>query len=237
MRVPSAIPAGTATRSTGATGIGRFDFLCGLPDPVRGAVSAALVRRRYPAGRTIYWCDEPGDEMFRLVAGTVRLLLMRADGRELVFTQFQPGDCFGTASLVDNGGRPHTAVAQTDVVLDVLSRAAFERLHAAHPEFALSVARVLTGHMRTMSVWFAGAVFEEIPSRLARRLVDVATPDAADGVTIRLVQSELALMLGASRQTVNKILHQFQERGVIQLSYGAVIICDLRALRTIAAMS
>lgn len=216
---------------------GQFDLHRWLPEDVRAAFAAMTKRRRYAAGRMIYSQAEPGNEMFRLVEGEVRLSLMRDDGRELVYLLFQPGDCFGESSLIDGGPRPHTADAQTDVVLEVVSRESFNRLRAAHPSFDSGLLRLLCGHMRLLSGYVADATLDQLPSRLASRLLATARDDV-DGIpTVRLSQAELGRMVGASRQTINKLLQQFRSQGLVGLSYSVVTITDQRSLQQLAATS
>src|SRR5688572_23907227 len=88
-----------------------FDMLQWLPETVGAALIAAAKPRRLPEGGSIYVQEDEGDEMFRLVSGSVRLSVMGADGRDLLYLLFAPGDCFGTSSLVDGESRPHTAEA------------------------------------------------------------------------------------------------------------------------------
>ncbi len=177
--------------------------------------------------------------MFRLVSGTVRLSLLGDDGRDLLYQLFSPGDCFGTSSVVDGEPRPHTAEAFDEVTLQVFDRATINRLRKAHPELNDALLKLLSRHMRLLSDYFAAATFDEVSSRLAQRLLDMAETfgvPRSDGMGLsrRLSQSELAAMVGTARQTVNKVLHEFQELGFISMKQGTILFTDLPKLRSIA---
>jgi len=168
--------------------------------------------------------------MFRVVAGMVRLSVLRDDGREMVYCLLQAGDCFGEQDLVSGKRRTHMAEAENEVEVQVLSLRAFNALRLAHHAFDDALLRLLADSMEILADYLAGATFDELPSRLAQRLLDTARPDAAGRLAVRVPQTELALMVGASRQTVNKILRHFEAEGLVSLGYGSIIILDPGAL-------
>ena len=105
-----------------------FDMFQWLSDDAGAALAAAATARHIQAGGTIYDQSDEGDEMFRLLSGSVRLSVMGEDGRELLYLLFAPGDCFGTSSVVDGEARPQRAEAFEAVQLQVFSRATIFRL-------------------------------------------------------------------------------------------------------------
>ena len=204
------------------------------------AFLGAVKTRRFAHGSAIYTQSERGSEMYRLLSGSVRLSVMRHDGRELLYMMFEPGDCIGAVSVVDDEPRPHTATAQGDVEAQVLRRDVFERLRVVHPEFNDALLRLISRYMRFLSDYFAGSTLDELPQRVARRIVEASTSfgvASARGirVAVRLPQGEIALMVGASRQSVNKVVQQFQEEGLLSVEYGTLLVHDLDRLRRIAA--
>ncbi|HVR90571.1 MAG TPA: Crp/Fnr family transcriptional regulator [Novosphingobium sp.] len=211
-----------------------FDLYRWLPDQARAAFSAVVQRRNYSAGRLIYLQADEGHEMFRLIEGEVRLSVMRGNGRELIYLLFKPGDCFGPSSLIDGGRRPHTTEAQTDVTVDTLSRENFQRLRQDHPEFNEALLRLFCAHMRVLSRYVADAALDELPTRLAGRLLAAACMDASGVRTVRLRQAELGRMIGASRQTINRLLQKFRDDGLVELSYSTVEIIDEGGLKRVA---
>ena len=216
-----------------------FDLLQWLSEEAGRAFTAAARRRRVPARNTIYAQSDDGQEMFRLVSGSVRLSVMGADGRDLLYQLFGPGDCFGTSSLVDGEPRPQTAEAFDAVELQVLDRAAIDSLRRDFPEMNDALMKLLSRHMRLLSDYFAGATLDEVSFRLAQRLVDVAETFGVAGeggiaLSTRVSQSELAAMVGTARQTVNRKLQNFQDKGWVAIRDGAITFTNLPALRTAA---
>lgn len=216
-----------------------FDMFQWLSDDAVTALTAASTTRHIGPGGTIYDQSDEGEEMFRLLSGSVRLSVMGEDGRELLYLLFAPGDCFGTSSVVDGEARPQRAEAFEAVQLQVFTRAALNRLRQYYPEINDALLKLLSRHMRLLSDYFAGATLDEVSARLAQRLVDMAESFGAESeagiaLTTRLSQSELAAMVGTTRQTVNRVLHSFQEKGWIALHAGAAVITDLAGLAVAA---
>ena len=215
---------------------GRFDLFRWLDDDIRAEFVAASRPRALGAGAIIYAQGDVATEMYRIVEGTVRLSVLREDGRELTYSMVGPPACFGFSSLIDRKGLPHTATAQGPVKLEVLSLNAFRNLRARHRSFDEALLQALCGHMRMLSIYMGDASLDELPKRIARRLADLAG-GSADRSTrvVEMSQSELATMLGASRQSVNKQLRVFEEAGLIRLSYGTVVVLDRAALEALAS--
>lgn len=217
-----------------------FDMLQWLPAHARETFDRTAYRRSYADGNRIYVQSEAGTEMFRLLSGSVRLSVLRDDGREVLYLIFEPGDCFGSSSLVDGGPRPQTASAQGAVEVQVLQREAFERLRVAYPCFNDAIARLICRHLRLLSEYFVSSTLDQLSSRVARRLLEASKSfgvrtDRGVRLNMRLPQSELALMVGASRQAVNKVLQGFQEEGLVTIEHGTWLIHDTVRLRHLIA--
>ncbi|MCJ2180736.1 Crp/Fnr family transcriptional regulator [Novosphingobium album (ex Hu et al. 2023)] len=216
-----------------------FDLMQWLSEDCRKAFEAAARIVRMPAGRIIYAQSDPGDEMYRLLAGSVRLSVIGPDGRDLLFTFFGPGACFGTSSLVDGELRPQTAEAFDSVELQVISRSAISAIRRDYPEMNDALLRLLSRHMRLLSDYFAGAALDDVAFRLAQRLVDIGdtfgVPQSGRiPLSRKISQSELASMVGAARQTVNRILQEFQRKGWVSMEAGGIVLTNFPALRDVA---
>lgn len=216
-----------------------FDMFQWMTPEVKVAFGLAVRRRRYDAGQMIYVQGEPGLEMFRLVTGSIRMSVRRRDGREIIYLLFEPGDCFGDSSLVDGDPRPQTAEALTAVEADVLDRAAFDRLRADQRGFDDALLKLLSRQMRVVSAHYAGASLGSLTARVAGRISEAARAfgEPAEGgvrLSLRLSQSEVAMMVGASRQSVNKILQRFQADGLLTIEYGNILVRDLAAILRLA---
>ncbi len=206
-----------------------------LDEPARARFAAATTRRRAVAGETIYIQGDAGTEMYRIERGSVRLSVLRRDGREVVLLFFQPGDCFGGSSLVDGGPRPQTAQAITDVELSVLGKTAFQALRRTCPGFDDALLRLLSAQLRAATAQYADSSLDSLRARvLARILVSARSfGAAAEGgvrLTLRLSQAELAMMVGASRQHVNKALKAIEADGLIAIEYGNILVRDVAGI-------
>ncbi len=206
---------------------------------LRDVFSQHVTRRHYAAGQSIYQQNDPGTEMFRIVSGSVRMLVRRVNGREAVFALFESGDCFGDSSLVDEEPRPQTAEAIADVEVEVLNREAFDKLRLAHRAFDDALLKLLARQMRTVSLHYAASSISDLGTRIAARIIEAgrtvdqgAAGDTA--LSVHLSQDELALMVGASRQSVNRALQRLQAEGMIRLGYSAIIVTDLPRLQRAA---
>jgi CRP/FNR family transcriptional regulator, cyclic AMP receptor protein len=219
----------------------RFDMVQWMTPQVREAFHASASRRRLVAGQILYVFGDAASEMYRIVSGSVRLLATRTDGREVVFLRLQPGDCFGEASLIDNETRPQTAQVVTDVELEVIDAAAFRRLRATYREYDEALLRLLSNQMRFASGLFIDLSLNDLIGRVARRILEAAqasTPpsDGAATLELPLSQAEIASMVGASRQTVNRALQQMQTMGLLHTEYNRIIVQDLDWLRSLATL-
>lgn len=213
-----------------------FDLTQWLPGEARDAFHAEARRVRFTQGELIYSRGDIGDTMFRLVSGAVRLFVARSDGRELLYLLFQPGDCFGMSSFIDGGPLPQTAEAVKDLEAEVLGRTAFARLRAEYRAFDDALLRLATQQMRALSSLLADTHLEDISARIASRILATAESfglptDNGISLSIRLSQSELARMVGGSRQTVNRVLQRFHREGLLSTVGGRLTIHSLDGLK------
>ncbi len=207
-----------------------FDILAMLPADLQALFLERVQLRRYAEGQIIYSQGDSAAELFRIVHGTVRISYVDEDGRQVVYLHYEPNDCFGYSDLIDGEGLPHTAEAFSEVEVQTLSRSAFEAMRVHHA-FNDALLRLLCGYMRLLSSTVARVTLEGLETRLAIRLLQAARPNGAGLPSVRLSQSELGMMVGATRQSVNKLLREFQEDGLVELAYGRVLLRNTGALQ------
>lgn len=211
-----------------------FDLLEWTQAPTRTAFIAAAGTRRIPSGGLIYQQGDCGDEMFRIVEGAVRLSVSRGDGKEIIFLFFQKGDCFGVSSLIDGGCRPQTAEAVTPTILQTLDATSFARLREDHRDFDQALLKLVTLQMRVVSLHFIDASLSDLTGRVSARLLEYSRTAPGKPPAVRMPQNELAALVGASRQSVNRVLQQMQAYGLIALDYNTIEIVDQERLRGLA---
>jgi CRP/FNR family transcriptional regulator, cyclic AMP receptor protein len=219
-------------------GYSPFDIFQWLSLEAQESFIRASQRRHFSDGCQIYSQSEPGNEMYRILSGSVRMSVLRTDGREALHSLLEPGSCFGICSMLDGAPRHHTTTAVGDVEVQMLRRDICERLRSEHASLGESLIRHMSRHTRLLCEYFASSTLDELPCRIALRLLKaytkVMTEDEVRHI-VRLSQSELALMVGASRQAVNKVLQRFQDDGLVSLDYGSVRLRDIDRLRSVTA--
>jgi CRP-like cAMP-binding protein len=203
-----------------------------------GAVESLIedMERFYvPKGQVIKAEGEPGDSMYIVMSGKVVLSRRSADGRQNLIAVLGPSDMFGEGKPFDPGPWGATATAWTDARVARLPRAVLRPWLADRPDAAEEVLRSIARRMRRTSQSMADLVFTDVPGRVAKALLHMASRlGTRDGgalrVTCDLTQEELAQLVGASREAVNKAMADFAGRGWVRLEDGSLIIMDAERL-------
>ncbi len=188
-----------------------------------------------PRGRVLFNEGESGDRLYVVVAGKIKLGRTSPDGRENLVTVLGPGEMLGELSLFDPGPRSLTATAVSDTRLLGLGHSDLEAVLATRPEVAKHLLQALARRLRRTNDTLADMVFSDVPGRVAKALLELSRrfgrqTEAGVLVTHDLTQEELAQLVGASRETVNKALADFATRGWIRLEARAVCLLDVERL-------
>ncbi len=182
-----------------------------------------------------------GREMYIVDKGRLRMSAVSEIGKEVGFGVLEPGDTFGEMALLDGELRSATVTALEPCELLVLSRAAFETLVAECPSIAINLMVILSHRLRHTSRLYENSVFMEVPGRLAQFLLQFSRPEDGNGgiasVTVTLSQYELGTLVNASRESVNKLLNEWEHQGVIQRKNSRIRILDPIALEQHLALS
>jgi CRP-like cAMP-binding protein len=207
----------------------------GLSEDAVDPVASRLETITLPRGRVIFNEGEPGDSMYIVMTGKIKLSRRAPDGRENVLAVMGPSDQFGELSVFDPGPRTATATAVTAGTLLGLGHDDLQPLLTQRPEVAVRLLAALARRLRRTNEAMADLVFSDVPGRVAKALLDLAKRfgvETEEGlrVTHDLTQEELAQLVGASRETVNKALADFASRGFLRLEGRAVVILDLERL-------
>lgn len=212
-------------------------LLARLPDDDLKALASRGRVRRFNAGTTIFHEGDPGDALYVVVDGRVRISRISGSGTEATLAMVGAGDCFGDLALFDGRPRSATATAASATRTFVVSRDDFVAWVRERPAASLALLETLSLRLRRTDEVVTDLVFLDLPHRLAKHLLTMAahidTP-AGRKPRLQVTQGELASMLGVSRESVNKQLNQFSRDGWITLSRGAVTIDNADALRTFA---
>ena len=201
----------------------------------RDAVAQELRETVFEPGQAIFSRGDPGNEMYLVARGRVRLSVLTNDGRELSFAHIEPPSIFGELAVFDGRPRSADATAVNKVVALSLSKAAFTRLLRQKPEVGEAAIRFLSGRLRDADEQLEAIALHPIEARLARFFLAAARqkdPEAKSGkvnVSLPISQSELALLVGASRPKVNAALALLESEGAIERR-GAIVVCDIEGL-------
>ena len=220
--------------------LGGSPLFSALDPHAQQELKAQMVEVRLARGQSLFREGEPGDRLYVVTAGKVKLGRTAADGRENLLAVMGPGEMFGELSLFDPGPRTAGAVAVTETTLIGLGNADLQPWLMAHPQVASQLLAALARRLRRTNEAMADLVFSDVPGRVAKALLDLArrfgvSTDDGLRVTHDLTQEELAQLVGASRETVNKALADFASRGFLRLEGRAVVILDLERLTRRAA--
>jgi CRP/FNR family transcriptional regulator, cyclic AMP receptor protein len=182
-------------------------------------------------GEVVFSEGEPGDSLYIVLTGKIKVGRRAADGRQNLIAVMGPSDMVGELSLFDPGPRTATATAVLDTRLARLRKQALRPWLTNRPEIAEQLLRVLARRLRRTNDALADLIFTDVPGRVAKTLLQFAGRfGTRDGGVLRvshdLTQEELAQLVGASRETVNKALADFASRGWLRLDGKTVIIMD-----------
>jgi len=207
-----------------------------LDEDTRLAVADQAGRRIVDEGQVIYWQDEPGESMFMLMEGTVRLVLRSRDGEQIELVRHYAPAVFGELTLLDGGPRSDTAEAVERSTLLVVTRHELQRLLRSDQRVAEALLRLLSANVRRNINQVSDLAFLSVRGRVAARLLELAGP-AGQGMarTRRVTQVELATMVGGTRISVNHAIKSLESRGYIRPVGRAFEIIDPEQLRRVAA--
>ena len=200
------------------------------------ALKASMDERRLLKGDILFAEGDPGDRLYVVTEGKIKLGHASGDGRESLLAVMGEGEMFGELSLFDPGPRTATATALTDVTVLGLGHQALRPWLTGRPEVAESLLQALAQRLRRTNDALADLVFSNVPGRVAKALLDLgerfgqSQPDGLH-VTHDMTQEELAQLVGASRETVNKALADFASRGWLRLESRSVVLLDVERLQ------
>ena len=207
-----------------------------LEDEAATALSSAMGSVRLNKGDVLFREGDAEDRLYVVVSGKIKLGRSGSAGRENLLAVLGPGQMFGELSLFDPGPRSTTATAVTACDLRTLEHDELMGWLTGRPEVAQSLLGQLAARLRRANDVVADLVFSDVPGRVAKQLLELAQrfgDQRDDGVHVHhdLTQEELAQLVGASRETVNKALAEFVQRGWLRLEARAVVILDMQRLR------
>jgi CRP/FNR family transcriptional regulator, cyclic AMP receptor protein len=207
-----------------------------LDDDGAAALQAGVTIVELARAERLFDEGASGNQLYVVLEGKIKLTRAAADGRENLLSVVGPGEMFGELSLFDPRPRTASAIAVTDSRLGALAHDDLRSWLTGRPDVALHLLQALAQRLRRTNDVMADLVFTDVPGRVAKALLDLADRFGAvrdDGLQVNhdLTQEELAQLVGASRETVNKALADFAARGWLQLSAKSVLLIEPERLR------
>jgi len=196
-----------------------------LNDEELAEITAITTMRQFPKGRVIINEGEHSDSLYAIVAGKVKVLVSEEDGKEIILSILGPGEFFGELSLIDNQPRSATVVTMESSTFNVISQADFMRILSTSPKIAKTILQAMAKRLRDADRKISSLALLDVYGRVARTLLELAQKEG-DKMVVRqnLSQQDIANMVGASREMVNRILKDLALGGYIQVESKQIII-------------
>jgi CRP-like cAMP-binding protein len=201
-------------------------------------IAALAIRRPYEPDAIVFSQGDPGDSLYGVVTGKVRISASTREGKEMFLNIMEPGDTFGEIALLDGNPRTATATTTATCELMIIPRAQFLALLQREPTVAIHLLQLLCQRIRWTSGQAEDSALLTVPNRLARRLLSLAKlhgQQSPKGVQLIISQEEMGRFLGISRQAVNQYLQEWRAKGWVDVGRGKVTVLDELALQTMAS--
>lgn len=213
----------------------RAPLFSALDDAEASSLRESMVLVKVSKGNTLFKEGDDGNRLYVVLEGKLKLGITSNDGRENLLSILGPGEMFGELSLFDPGPRTATATAVTDARLLSLAHDQVIGWVSEHPKVSLQLLGRLAQRLRRSNEVLADLVFSDVPGRVAKAIMDLGERfgvKKVDGLYVNhdLTQEELAQLVGASRETVNKALADFAGRGWVRLEPRSVVVLDIDRL-------
>jgi CRP/FNR family transcriptional regulator, cyclic AMP receptor protein len=204
---------------------GAFDQLC------RYAKRSTLKR-----GTPIFSRGDPGNSLYAVISGTVKISISSPDGRNAILNLIGAGETFGEVALLDGLARTADATANTNCEIFVIDRREFLPFVRSQPALAMKFIELLCTRLRWTSDQVEEVILQNLPGRLASALIRLTEKHklAPAGRAIAITQQEISEMVGMTRESINKQLRVWASRNWVRLEHGAIVVLDASALQALA---
>lgn len=219
--------------------IGRLPFFRHLPSEAIAEINRLFEDRDVPAGQAIYFEGDPGEYLYLVAAGKVKLLRHTSSGREVLLDILWGGEYFGNLPVPGGRGYTETAIAQTDCCILQISASRFEKILNTHPDVTMKVLKAVGQRLEESQEIVKQLSVYSVEQRVAAALVRLAKKmgeEQPEGTLIQLPFSrqDLAAMTGTTIETVSRIMSRFSEDGLIATGRRWVAVSDPDRLEHIA---
>ncbi|MGA3056778.1 MAG: Crp/Fnr family transcriptional regulator [Candidatus Limnocylindrales bacterium] len=216
--------------------LGRCRLFSGLGPETLQAIARTLRVRHFRRGEVLFHEGDPGDALFIVASGAIKVVVPSDEGEEAILATLRRGDFLGELALLDGAPRSASAIALEATDTLALPRDQFRALANTEPAIRDALLTALVRELRRLTTHVAELHFLDLTGRLAARLARLAEengealPNGSIRLDAPLTQSDLAAMIGATRQSVNKLLREFEEDGLLRFERDSIVVPDVQAL-------
>ncbi len=217
------------------------DIFARLAPAERAEVERLITYDVYPAGQIFHSPNEPGERLFVLRSGRVRIYKLSPEGRSLTLMVLEPPTIFGEMILVGQWLHDAFAEAMTECEIGTIGRDTLRDILERYPQVAIAFMELMGQRLRAMENKLADIAFKNVPQRLASVLLNLAGvppgqgPPATPPSVVRYTHQQLADMIGSYRETVTKAIGELKEAGSIRIEDDAITLADVEQLQRLAS--
>ena len=208
-----------------------------LPEAEIAPFGDLMRERSYPKGSVILFEDDPGDALYVVASGQVKVVLIGEDGREVILSVLGEGTFFGEMALLDDEPRSAHVIAMEDSVVLALRREDFRARLRASPEVGIALLKELSRRLRRADDQIGSLVLLDVNGRVAELLVRLATEEGGEKITRKVTHATIAQMIGSSRETVSRTMRELQDRGLIAVTRQDITLTDRPGLQSLSRRS
>ncbi len=217
----------------------KVPLLQDLPADVLAKLAEKVELREIRRRQVIYLPGDPGQAVFLVNGGRVKVSKVTRDGKELTLSYRVPGEIFGETCLIDGEPREEMAEAMENALVTEIERTVYDELLRTQPSLGYKMTKILAQRRREIEAKIENLVFKDVNSKLAELLLrfseEYGVEDARGTlVALKITHQEMANLIGSTRETVSLTLAQFKKRGLIQSEGRKVIISDREGLKALA---
>jgi CRP-like cAMP-binding protein len=214
----------------------KHPFFCDLDPEALDQLCRYAKHTTLKRGATIFSKGDPGNSLFAVISGTVKMSVSSADGRSAIFNLIGAGEIFGEIALLDGLGRSADVTANTNCEVFIIDRREFIPFVRSQPALAMKFIELLCTRLRRTSDQVEQIILQNLAGRLASALIRLTEKHklAPGGRTIAITQQEISEMVGMTRESINKQLRVWATRNWVRLEHGAIVVLDAGPLQALA---
>lgn len=210
-------------------------YFSGLSRDEREALARALFEKPVDKNGVILWEGEPGNALYIVGSGRVKIFRTSAEGKEQVLRVMYPGDSFNEVPVFDGGPNPASAMAMEDSVVFGIRREDMLRVLRDYPQVSANVIRVFARRLRDMVSLVEDLSFRNVTARLAKILLERAVQSGQESPEGRLTQQQMAAMVGTAREMIGRSLKTLETMGAIRVERQKIVVVNREMLKRMSS--